>query len=602
MRPRPFINLTQRHTRNDKKPVGQCQELTLARRVQLAVLAHIRHSHTRYDELLLQTSWKHCRKIVQSLCLDILVKWRGDEETGRDQLDEILREVVVISDSENEDSEEEETDESSVEEQETPRFSPAPMVPMVPIVPIVPINKPKPLRTATSNRRHKSKPPARLSGRLALAGAKDGVKKTDRTRAADKKDQRGFKRYQAWEDAMRRHRNEEAQPQHSAMDRTISQGSYHQHIPIVASPTSHTGSNGPDLRFINPHASLSNGPPAGHNPRQLMIHGPSSLNPSFQPNLAPPFQPTYDKVKPVYEDPRGPASPVGNRLQDLLVPSIEPPSPNGNQPSFVRTLPPQRHLPVDRSPLRSSMHRRPQPASPSRDQARGDDRAYFGRRVVSDQSPYGSAPTHGFFDDATQVPLSRDQNRLHSLEGNPVHPSPVYYSGPREPEPGLSSVPQPPRRIMVDAPKPGERFNPVLMEDRGGFYERIPAQAESRPMPHDANIIEIRRPTQNMPRVSEPHRVVSWAEGSRILQESQGDVGVEIIPISGHHTLPLEAHSHFISSEPFHMHRGLQDSPAFEPRFNAMPHSQYEETRALGNRPVSGGEYMVPPSGPRWEE
>lgn len=77
--------------------------MSLSRRVQLAVIAHIRHTHTRYDLLLRETSWENARKAVESLCLDILVKWRGDEETGRDQLDEVLREIVVISDTEEED-------------------------------------------------------------------------------------------------------------------------------------------------------------------------------------------------------------------------------------------------------------------------------------------------------------------------------------------------------------------------------------------------------------------------------------------------------------------------------------------------------------------
>ncbi|KAK4189977.1 hypothetical protein QBC35DRAFT_472222 [Podospora australis] len=85
-------------------PVGLAATIPLSRRVQLAVLAHIRHKHTRYDELLKETSWVNARKAVESLCLDYIVKWRGDEETGRDQLDEILCEVILISDSESEDS------------------------------------------------------------------------------------------------------------------------------------------------------------------------------------------------------------------------------------------------------------------------------------------------------------------------------------------------------------------------------------------------------------------------------------------------------------------------------------------------------------------
>ncbi|KAI0013278.1 hypothetical protein F4779DRAFT_444600 [Xylariaceae sp. FL0662B] len=91
---------------NGEYKVGMAKELTLARRVQLAALAHIRHTHTRYDELLKESDWANARKAVEKPCLDIIVKWRGDEETGRDQLDEILREVIEISDTE-EDSENE---------------------------------------------------------------------------------------------------------------------------------------------------------------------------------------------------------------------------------------------------------------------------------------------------------------------------------------------------------------------------------------------------------------------------------------------------------------------------------------------------------------
>ncbi|KAK0634938.1 hypothetical protein B0T17DRAFT_586596 [Bombardia bombarda] len=91
--------------------VGLAADLTLSRRVQLAVLAHIRHTHTRYDQLLRETSYVNARKAVESLCLDILVKWRGDEETGRDQLDEILCEVIVISDSESDGDDEDDDDE-----------------------------------------------------------------------------------------------------------------------------------------------------------------------------------------------------------------------------------------------------------------------------------------------------------------------------------------------------------------------------------------------------------------------------------------------------------------------------------------------------------
>ncbi|KAI1471832.1 uncharacterized protein F4812DRAFT_467763 [Daldinia caldariorum] len=92
--------------------VGMVKELTLARRVQLAAIAHIRHNHTRYDELLKETNWHNARKAVEKPCLDVIVKWRGDEETGRDQLDEILREVIEISDTEDESEDESPNSES----------------------------------------------------------------------------------------------------------------------------------------------------------------------------------------------------------------------------------------------------------------------------------------------------------------------------------------------------------------------------------------------------------------------------------------------------------------------------------------------------------
>src|SRR5450432_2658834 len=99
-----------------KKVVGLQADLTLSRRVQLAVVAHIRHAHTRYDLLLRETFWQNARRTVEPLCLDILVKWRGDEETGRDQLDEILREIVVIDDSDEDDDDESESEEGEIEE------------------------------------------------------------------------------------------------------------------------------------------------------------------------------------------------------------------------------------------------------------------------------------------------------------------------------------------------------------------------------------------------------------------------------------------------------------------------------------------------------
>jgi len=101
----------------NKNTVGHAADLTLARRVQFAVAAHIRHQYTDYDTLLRQVEWLEARRLVERTCIDYLLKWRGEDNTDDDELEEILQEVIVIDD---EDAEHEEAnnqidDSSSVE-------------------------------------------------------------------------------------------------------------------------------------------------------------------------------------------------------------------------------------------------------------------------------------------------------------------------------------------------------------------------------------------------------------------------------------------------------------------------------------------------------
>ncbi|KAI9711443.1 MAG: hypothetical protein M1812_007188 [Candelaria pacifica] len=87
--------------RKGSNKVGTADSLPLARRVQLAVVAHIRHVYTEYDNLLRTGPWIEARKKVEEACVYRLVRWRGDEDTGgNDDLEQIVREVVVISDDE----------------------------------------------------------------------------------------------------------------------------------------------------------------------------------------------------------------------------------------------------------------------------------------------------------------------------------------------------------------------------------------------------------------------------------------------------------------------------------------------------------------------
>jgi hypothetical protein len=177
------------------------------------VLAHIRHNHTRYDQLLRETAYVYARKAVESLCLDILVKWRGDEETGRDQLDEILCEVIVISDSESDESDDDEDEDessatSSAEESPVDRV----MRDEAPARATAPPADPLSTQGATDNVRVERLPRANH--------APQKVKKTSRKdRRNAKLAQRNFSRYQA--QAAREEAAQAARYQawHKALDR-----------------------------------------------------------------------------------------------------------------------------------------------------------------------------------------------------------------------------------------------------------------------------------------------------------------------------------------------------------------------------------------------
>ncbi|KAB5582651.1 hypothetical protein GE09DRAFT_277321 [Coniochaeta sp. 2T2.1] len=190
----------------DGKPlVGLAAELTLSRRVQLAVISHIRHTHTRYDQLLRETTWVNARRAVEELCLDILVKWRGDEENGRDQMDEILREVVVISDSEDDYEEDDDEDDEDTDDEDTDMTT----------------GESSDETDASTGERpsvveHHASASARglhLDNAAAAARlpAADELTEAERVRLVAKRAQRGFQRYQAvrdqaWQQAVSRQR------------------------------------------------------------------------------------------------------------------------------------------------------------------------------------------------------------------------------------------------------------------------------------------------------------------------------------------------------------------------------------------------------------
>lgn len=71
--------------------------------MHLAVGAYIRHTYTDYDRLLRSHSYLDARAIVQPYTLDKIIEWR-DEKDEPDAVEDILREVIVISDDEEEET------------------------------------------------------------------------------------------------------------------------------------------------------------------------------------------------------------------------------------------------------------------------------------------------------------------------------------------------------------------------------------------------------------------------------------------------------------------------------------------------------------------
>ncbi|KAH9882006.1 hypothetical protein J1614_001177 [Plenodomus biglobosus] len=83
--------------------VGNAKELPLARRVQLAVVAHIRHTYTDYDKLLKTDGWSTARSQVEHVSLAKLKEWRDEAGERSNELEETFREVIVLDDDDSSD-------------------------------------------------------------------------------------------------------------------------------------------------------------------------------------------------------------------------------------------------------------------------------------------------------------------------------------------------------------------------------------------------------------------------------------------------------------------------------------------------------------------
>ncbi|KAL2195845.1 hypothetical protein P885DRAFT_69994 [Corynascus similis CBS 632.67] len=353
-------------------PVGLAADVTLSRRVALAVLAHIRHNHTRYDQLLKETSYVNARKAVESLCLDILVKWRGDEETGRDQLDEILREVIVISDSESDESDEDDDEDESEDEDGSSVVSSIDESPVDRVTrddgsartTLPPVES---LRVSTTiNKAH--------SGGLRPNHTSHKIKKVSQMdKRAAKWAHRGFQRYraardQAWNQALERQRREDHGPM-------LSNGLNHVESPAGYAPQAwHNAPNSVESAHRSYHNHGAPLPTVRMVPEQeYWASGTQRATPVATYNMPQQVHPQEqhqrsDRIGPIvgsqatsYGTPEVErVSYHGQDLKDYLVQSIEPASPQAANlpPRVPASYRPHESGPSYRnhSPVRRAVH------------------------------------------------------------------------------------------------------------------------------------------------------------------------------------------------------------------------------------------------------
>ncbi|KAG6146397.1 hypothetical protein E4U22_007333 [Claviceps purpurea] len=461
--------ISQRKNGKAEQPVGFSDDIPLARRVQLAVLAHIRHAHTRYDELLKEAGYQMARRAVEELCLDIIVKWRGDEETGRDQLDEILREVVIISDSEGDESDSETTDDSSVEDSGSTTSVTVVPNQSVPAQPIVAKGRvPSPEITAGPSRIL-----AHPRGNYLMASGDLGPQPHSR------KDQRGFKRYRAWQDAILRNREPGVQGSDFISG---DNGEYDPLHPQIHMETRREGGQ------QSPMAHNDGGPC-----RATGLQVGNSIRARCSPSLLPRRMATTPYVVPYTAESQPPGNgsyllayghatngaplssrqmpPPTHRLRDLLVPSIEGASRESMKPAFVRSVPPRQLDPMDNLHSRTQETYHHPSSIPSMEAFREDMARPGGQRVTRDQSAQGMQPGNTVNDGPFYVGPVRAAGLSFQDPSGRASP-PRQYGGRPYDQTSLSYAPRA-DRIVVNASRPGTRSNPIVMEDRGGFYERI---------------------------------------------------------------------------------------------------------------------------------
>ncbi|EFY88169.1 hypothetical protein MAC_05775 [Metarhizium acridum CQMa 102] len=531
-------NTSQRANTKGELPVGFSGDIPLARRVQLAVLAHIRHTHTRYDELLKQAGWQAARKAVETLCLDILVKWRGDEETGRDQLDEILREVVVISDSEDDSSDEETMDDSSTDGDGSPSSV---------LISTKPTTATVLPQMAVVEQPGSPGPTTLAEGRTARAKGKAPARPVDHVQKTDRNDKRGFKRYhQIWKEAILRNRGADDDRNGFIVGGVSEYNPRHPQMPArqleAHQSTTYDGSQ-VERAAHSIGFTVSSGLP----PMDSQSYTRPVATPPLYANQSTEIQASRDALSSsVYEfSAKSPSSlrmmsPITKRLGDMAVPSTEPASSEMvMQPAFVRAVPPRQQGHLDPLPSRPPpLFHTIRSMSPMDSEIRNSlDRG--DRRIISDYPVERRFQPNSF---ALDAPIYVPQERVDYsfISGGPSHARPALQGWSRPYEHPIWADPPRDDRIIANPPRPGTRTNPVLMEDRDGFIERVALPPESRVLTHQKE--------DSLTFHSEPYRatgshLVSSERDARTPRDNRGNDGIEVMPINWPGALHNSHHS-----------------------------------------------------------
>jgi hypothetical protein len=209
--------------------------LPLVRRAQLAVVAHIRHVYTNYDRLLRIGTYQDARSSVEQKCLEMIVDWRGSDENGARVLEDVFREVIVISDDEGSDYEEDEDiphRDSSIEVISS--AAPAHEVQIRPL---------DFTRLGATDAQYLSEDEAPTGYRIVPAGFR---KKASGKRKIDR---RGFTRYQAWDQAFDRYRRGPYEA-HQAQSNVPGSSTPQSSLPILEKSTLDRIHDQPERQYI----------------------------------------------------------------------------------------------------------------------------------------------------------------------------------------------------------------------------------------------------------------------------------------------------------------------------------------------------------------